>query len=240
MKKRNAATIVDTRKAIVFDLFHTLVSLRSTWGDKLPRVHEILGVSGEAWRKQLERKLRELYTDGKTDAFSATAEMARAIDPAIPDRAIRSAVQSIVETFAGALIRVPVETIEVLTLLKARGKRIGLVSNASVMEVSAWDRSPLAPFFDSAVFSCYAGCVKPDPRIYEMCLGDLGVVPAECVFVGDGGSDELEGARDLGMATIMIAGFIRAVFPAMIEERRKHADFMIERLDELLRDYAGL
>jgi putative hydrolase of the HAD superfamily len=240
MKERSPATIVDTRKAVVFDLFHTLVSLRSAWGDKLPRVHEILGVSGEAWRKQLERKLHELYTDGKTDAFSATAEMARAIDPTISNRTIESAVQSIVETFAGALMRVPAESIEVLTLLKAKGKRIGLVSNASVMEVTAWDRSPLAPFFDSVIFSCYAGCVKPDPKIYEMCLGDLGVVPAECVFVGDGGSEELEGARDLGMTAIMIAGFIREVFPRMIEERRKHADFMIEHLDELLRDCTGL
>ena len=108
------------------------------------------------------------------------------------------------------------------------------------MEVAAWDRSPIAQLFDSAVFSCYVGYVKPDRRImYETCIDHLGVVPEECVFVGDGGSEELEGARDLGMATIMIAGLIRGMWPGRIEERRKHADLMIENLSELLSDAGG-
>ncbi len=71
-------------------------------------------------------------------------------------------------------------------------------------------------------------------------MGALGVTPEECVFIGDGGSEELEGARDLGMATIMIAGFIRDVFPGRIEERRRNADVMIERLAELITDDKGL
>lgn len=234
MSEHCAAQIVETRKAVVFDLFHTLVSLRETWGNNLPRVHEILGVSGESWREQVERRLSDLYTDGKKDPFTATAEMARAIDPEIPDHVIGAAVKSIVDTFAGALVRVPAETLEVLASLKARGKRIGLVSNASAMEVTAWDRSPIAPFFDAAVFSCYSGLLKPDRKIYEKCVDELGVTPAECVFVGDGGSEELAGARNVGMATIMIAGFIRDVWPDRIEERRRSADTMIEHLNELL------
>jgi len=231
---RHASMIVRAKKAVLFDLFHTLVSPRLAWGDNPPvGAHKILGVSREAWVAQVESRLHDLYAGSIKDAFCAVAEIARAIDPTIPDHIIRSAVQSIVETFAGALVRVPVESVEVLTLLKARGKRIGLVSNASVMEVTAWDRSPLAPFFDSAVFSCYVGYVKPDRRIYETCIDALGVAPEDCVFIGDGGSEELEGARDMGMATIMIAGLIRDVWPGRIEERRKHADIMIERLTEL-------
>ncbi len=197
-------------------------------------------MSREAWRAQLEGRLHELYTGGMKDAFAAIAGMARAIDPNIPDPVIEAAMHSIVDAFAGALMRVPRESVDVLTLLKVRGKRIGLVSNASTMEVTAWDQSPLAPLFDSAVFSCYVGYVKPDRRIYETCIDALGVAPEECVFIGDGGSEELEGARDLGMATIMIAGFIRDVFPGRIEERRKNADVMIERLAELITDDKGL
>ena len=229
-----APMIVNAKKAVVFDLFHTLVSLEEAWGDSLPRIHDILGVSREAWRAQLEKNLSDLYCGGKKDAFGALADMARAIDPTIPDHVIRVAAESIIETFAGALTRVPAETTEVLTLLRARGKRIGLVSNASTMEVAAWDRSPIAPFFDSAVFSCDVGYIKPDRRIYETCMKALGVAPGESVFIGDGGSKELEGAHDLGMATIMIAGLIRGMWPGMIEERRRHADVVIERLSELL------
>ena len=104
MLEYDAAIIVNAKKAVVFDLFHTLVSLKSAWGDNLPRVHEILGVSREAWGVQLERKLHDLYAGRMKDAFSATAEMARAIDPTIPDEVIKTAVKSIIETFAGALI----------------------------------------------------------------------------------------------------------------------------------------
>jgi putative hydrolase of the HAD superfamily len=234
MVERDAAAIVDARKAVVFDLFHTLVSLKKTWGDNIPKVYEVLGVSAESWRRELERNIRSLYTDGKKDAFSAVAEMARAIDATIPDQVIETAVRSIVDTFAGALLRVPEETLEVLSVLKKRGKRIGLVSNASVMEVTAWEQSPIAPFFDATVFSCYSGLLKPDRKIYEKCTNDLGVSPEECVFVGDGGSEELEGARKAGMAAIMIAGLIRDIWPDRIEKLRKNADIMIEHLTELL------
>lgn len=229
-----AAQIVHTKKAVVFDLFHTLVSLKETWGDRLPRVHEMLGVSREAWSEQLERRLDDLYTGRRKDAYRVTAEMARAIDPAIPDTAIRTAAAAIVDTFAGALVMAPAESIEVLTSLKARGKRIGLVSNASTLEVGAWDRSPMAPLFDCAIFSCYVGYVKPDRRIYEACVTGLGVVPGECAFVGDGGSGELEGARNVGMAPIMVAEYVRDMWPGKIEERKRQADVMIERLSELL------
>ncbi len=166
-----ASMIVRAKKAILFDLFHTLVSLKTTWGNRLPGVHEILGVSREAWRAQLEGRLHELYTGGMKDAFAAIAGMARAIDPNIPDPVIEAAMHSIIDVFAGALTRVPRESVDVLTLLKARGKRIGLVSNASTMEVTAWNQSPLAPFFDSAIFSCYVGYLKPDRRIYEKVHG---------------------------------------------------------------------
>jgi len=233
--KGPASKIVATKKAVIFDLFHTLVSLRATWGEGLPKVYEILGVTREAWGRQLGQKLHDLYVGKTLDAFQATAEMARAIDPAISDDAIRQAVETIVGTFAAALIRVPPETEEVLVRLKAQGKRLGLVSNASVLEIAAWRRSPIAPLFDSALFSCFVGCVKPDRRIYEMCMDELGATPGQCVFVGDGGSEELEGARGLGIFTIMMAGLIRGTWPLeKIEERRQHADLVIEHLDELI------
>ena len=49
----------------------------------------------------------------------------------------------------------------------------------------------------------------------------------------DGGSNELEGARNAGMTTIMITGIIRELWPDRIADRRRHADFVIEQLTEL-------
>lgn len=41
--------------------------------------------------------------------------------------------------------------------------------------------------------------VKPEPEIYRIALESLGVRPDQSVFVGDGGSDELRGAREMGI-----------------------------------------
>ena len=43
---------------------------------------------------------------------------------------------------------------------------------------------------------------KPDIRIYEETANLLGVALSECIFVGDGGSDELTGAKTVGMKAI--------------------------------------
>jgi putative hydrolase of the HAD superfamily len=67
-----------------------------------------------------------------------------------------------------------------------------------------WQESPLAPLVDVAVFSCSERIKKPDPRIYEHACERLGVRPQDCLYVGDGGSDELRGATAVGMRAIQI------------------------------------
>jgi putative hydrolase of the HAD superfamily len=224
------------KRAVIFDLFHTLVSLEATWGSSRPRLHEILGVGQKAFAEQLMVTSHDRLVGKKKDAFVIVAEIARAIDCTISDTAIRRTSERIIDTFAGALLQMPAGVREVLTSLRDKGKSIGLVSNASAMEVTGWSRSPIAPLFDSVVFSCFVGSVKPERRIYQTCTDQLGVTPEECIFVGDGESNELEGAKNLGMTTVMTTQFIKHMGADKIAERRQHADFVVEELSELLDD----
>ncbi len=66
------------------------------------------------------------------------------------------------------------------------------------------------------------------------CLRELGLTPQKCLFVGDGGSNELFAARSLGFTTVMVAGVIRELWADRIEIRAKDADFLIEEVVELL------
>lgn len=227
-------TTLSTKRAVIFDLFHTLTSLESTWGDHRPLTSTILGVSKDAWNQQLLERSRERLTGEKQDAFAIVADMARAIEPSIPDDVIRRAMENRIARFATALIQIPASTLQVLQTLRKNGQRIGLISNADVMEVAAWSKSPIASQFDSTIFSCHVGCAKPDAEIYRRSLVELGVTPAEAIFVGDGGSNELEGAQALGITTVMITGIIRELWPEKIPPRRPHADFVIEELAELI------
>ena len=239
MTDKAVTAIIEAKKAVVFDLFHTLTSLESTWGAGRRMTCEMLGVSREAWDEQLQRKSRDRLVGSKKNAFEIVAEMARAIDPSISDERINAATENRIAPFAAALHEIPDETSTVLECLKARGKRIGLISNADVMEVAAWGQSRTGHLFDSTIFSCVAGCVKPEKEIYELSLRELGVTPAESVFVGDGGSNELEGAKNVGMTTIMITGIIIELWPDRIADRQRHADCVIERLSELVADGIG-
>jgi putative hydrolase of the HAD superfamily len=94
--------------------------------------------------------------------------------------------------------------VETLHELRRRGLKLGLITVCSEDTETLWPESQLAGLFDAEIFSSRIGISKPDPRIYLACCDDLGVAPAQAVFVGDGANDELAGARRVGMKAILI------------------------------------
>ena len=54
------------------------------------------------------------------------------------------------------------------------------------------------------VFSCTVGIRKPDPRLYRIAITKLRVEADRCLYVGDGGHDELGGAARAGMTAILL------------------------------------
>jgi putative hydrolase of the HAD superfamily len=227
------AELVRLRKAVIFDLFHTLVQVRPE-GPERQTTAEILGVDRAEWNRILWDDTHDRVVGIDRDPHSIIRKIAHRIDPTIPEERINRAVTSRLDRFARALREVPPPSLAALERLKAVGKKIGLVSNADVTEIVAWPTSPLAPYFDSAIFSCDVGEKKPDAAIYLICLERLGVRASEAIFVGDGGSNELEGARAVGLTPVMMAGIIKRVYPNLIAERQAQADFVIDDPGELL------
>ncbi len=220
------------RKAVLFDFFHTLTGFESEWS-QLPSTSEYLGVDRRLWNKHLLESFPDRLTGRLKDSFAIIRALADLIDPSIPDEKVRGAVENRVARFEHSMTNLPASNVETLKRLKLAGKKLALVSNADVMEITAWDRSPAAPWFDSVLFSCEVGLAKPDERIYRLALERLEVEAGEAVFVGDGGSDELLGARGVGLATVMMAGVAREFWPERIESRKDQADYIIEEIAEL-------
>ena len=50
---------VAAKKAIVFDVFYTLTTVKSSWDGGLPSTSEMLGMHRKAWNGQLLKKSRE-------------------------------------------------------------------------------------------------------------------------------------------------------------------------------------
>lgn len=81
-------------------------------------------------------------------------------------------------------------------------------SNCMEEDARPWWGSALAPQFTCAIFSCAAGCVKPDPRIYLMAVEHLGTNPGDTLYIGDGGDAELAGAERAGLRVAQAGWFV--------------------------------
>lgn len=95
-----------------------------------------------------------------------------------------------------------------LEALKARGVAVGLVSNCYFEEAAVIRESALFPFFNAVCLSCEEGVRKPDAAIFRLCLTRLGIPAESCLYVGDGGSEELEAASALGMRACQAAWYL--------------------------------
>ena len=94
---------------------------------------------------------------------------------------------------------IQIDILDMLTRLKEHNILLGLISNCAPEEIEGWNNSPLAELFDDVIFSYRAKCAKPSTAIYLLGCEHLKVHPSECLFIGDGGSNELHGARAAGL-----------------------------------------
>lgn len=210
-------------RAVLFDLFHTLVHVRAdpdskryTWDD--------LGVSQADWERALYADRVGRATGKVRDPVEGIRGLVHDINPTIPVDRIADAALRRMARFERHVAAPDAEQVEAVRRLHRRGVKIALVSNAAWDEISAWDRSPFAEFFHAAIFSCDVGVVKPDRRIYEIALERIGCGPADAVFVGDGGADEHRGAKALGMRTVLVTRYAEETWPGVTAKRRPHAD----------------
>ena len=220
-------------RAVIFDLFHTLTGPEAEWSE-LPWTSDVLGIDRAIWNELLVNRSRWRLAGEETDPYVIVRTLAHEIDATIPEERIQEATRVRIQRFKESFARIPIENVETLRALRTAGLRLGLISNADVMEVAPWRTCSLANLFDVEVFSCEVGLVKPEPAIYARCVQALGVLPAECLFVGDGGSHELVGAKEAGMSTAFVSGVMATLWPDRLEERRAISDHHIEWIPELL------
>jgi putative hydrolase of the HAD superfamily len=94
----------------------------------------------------------------------------------------------------------------VLAALRARGLRLGLLSNTHWPR--AWHEGWLArdgvlDALDARVYTSDLPWIKPHPEAFGAVLGELGVTdPRSVVFVGDRPLDDIWGAKQLGMRAV--------------------------------------
>ncbi len=99
--------------------------------------------------------------------------------------------------------------VPVLTALKDRGLRTGLLSNTH------WPRAlherwladaGLLDLLDVRLYTSDMTHMKPHAEAFRALLREVGVAPQEAVFVGDRPRDDIRGAAAIGMRTVLMTG----------------------------------
>jgi putative hydrolase of the HAD superfamily len=226
-------TNLKDKSTYIFDFFHTLTDFESNWGN-FPWTSDYLGISKEAWGEQLQNNSEDRLRGRIKDSYEIVKRLAHNIDPSIPNDKIKDVAVFRIKRCENAVLNIPENVIRTLSILKSQGKKIGLITNADATELLAWDRCPIVRYIDCSIHSYKVGLIKPERAIYELCLKTLGSSVSESVFIGDGGSNELIGAKECGLTTVIVTGIIREFWADKIESRTKFADYQIEFVDELL------
>jgi putative hydrolase of the HAD superfamily len=98
------------------------------------------------------------------------------------------------------------DCVETLRALRERGFILSIVSNIDDDYLEGMlEKLELKPLFDHWISSQQAQSCKPDAKIFECALGQAGCRAEEVIFVGDSRIHDIQGARALGMTTVLLA-----------------------------------
>ena len=194
-------------KAVIFDMFETLITHFKSplyFGKQIAEDMDIP-----------EAKFREIWdptdyarTIGKMTLEEVFEQILRASDKydaelvrKLADR--RTACK--VECFS----HLHEEIVPMFEELKKQGYKVGLLSNCYFEEATVIKNSMLWNYFDVAYLSCEQGMAKPEEEFFLRCTDALLVEPSECLYVGDGGSKEVETAGRLGMKPLQAVWYLQ-------------------------------
>lgn len=189
-------------RAVVFDFFGTLTRAVQR-GPQHAEIARALGADPEAVRGVLDRTFR---ARARGRYGSAEATLRWVIEQA-GGRPRPSQVRALVPARINALkadTELRADAVSALTALRRRGLSTAVISDCTHELPAFLPQLPVAPLLDSTIYSVRLGVCKPDPRIYLAACDELGVTPSECLYVGDGGSNELTGAGAVGMTPVRL------------------------------------
>jgi putative hydrolase of the HAD superfamily len=189
--------------AVLLDFFGTLTEAVSR-GPAHSHLARWLGCDPRRFAAVLD----ETFLDRARGGYGSASQSLRRVAEAVgvhPTRAQLAAVLPARVAAVQADTRLRPEAVPVLTAVRARGLRTGLVSDCGHELPRYLPDLPIAPLLDTCVYSVEVGVCKPDRRMYLTACRRLGVDPHRCLYIGDGGSQELSGARAVGMTAVRLA-----------------------------------
>jgi HAD superfamily hydrolase (TIGR01549 family) len=195
-------------EAIFFDLYETLITEWKGNQKKATYSIEALQITEEdykkEWASRVERRMNGTYPDHQSVLRDILTTLGKEVDGNI----IEEIHQQRVKVKQIPFQEIDNDIIQMIQTLRERKIKIGLISNCTPEEVIGFGESKLANLFDDIIFSYKVKQAKPNAEIYWTACHNLQVSPEQSLFIGDGGSNELIGASNVGMKAYQATWFI--------------------------------
>jgi len=204
-------------RAVFFDAGHTLIYAHPGLGTIYEETTAEFGIRVPAERfseafipvfKESTREYSGTTTASDAQDLAMWREITRRIYDRIPPLAgiqFQAWFESLYRRFGDPQVWRFYEDVEpVLRTLRARGIKLGIISNWDTRLRGISDGLGLTPMVDFLVISAEAGVRKPSSGIFELALEKAGVRPEEALHVGDLPEEDGEGARRAGVRPVLI------------------------------------
>lgn len=202
-------------QAVLFDLDGTLINRDATVDQFVTDQHSRLNIDVpvDIYRSRFCELDRGGYGDKNTVWSTLVTEFG-----------IRSTSDELLADFrrnASRFSQLFPGTKEILRELRARGYRLGIVTNGTVeLQDAKIQVTGLSTLVDVVLISEHEKLRKPDSEIFVRTAKRLGVDVSECLFVGDNPRADVVGAHEAGMK---VAWFqVNQTWPAELAYRPVH------------------
>jgi len=227
--------------ALTFDFWGTLYQNAYAREDRLQQLKQALSRHGQPRsRERIEaayghtRTVWDQVWRQERRSIPTTrwlSELLTNLDATIPDEAAVRLGTAIEESFLRGDAPQPVPGVtEVIPRLAAR-YRMGLISDTGLTPGrvlrQVMEQDGLLAYFETLTFSDELGTAKPNPEPFLHTLEQLDASPEAAAHIGDLPETDLQGARDVGMKSILFLGV-------------SHRDDGRELADAVFEDYSTL
>lgn len=202
------------KKAVIFDLYGTLIDLHTDEDNALfwQQMTLFYSYSGAHYEALQEAYLDEVEKEKSKIKFeNPDIEILEVFSQLYKNKGLEvdaHLLESTATTFrllSTDYIQLYPGVIELLQLLKAKNIKIILLSNAQQsFTLNELKLTGIKDYFDQIYISSDYKMCKPNPDFYNIMLKDEGLTADECVYIGNDHTTDIKGANAIGMDSIYL------------------------------------
>ncbi len=203
------------KKAVLFDLYGTLIDIRTDEHD--PYVYTMLSrylgyhavdIAADEMKRSYFEGIQQCIDESKeihpeVDVYKIFFNMMNKYGKKRSSKGIVIDVATLFRSLTMRQFGVFEGVYDVLVALSAQYKT-AIISDAQWLyaepEIA---KLGLDQFFEVRILSSRFGFKKPDPRLFRAAMEKIGVSPEDCIYVGDNPCKDMGGAKRVGMKFIL-------------------------------------